>query len=221
MDKCHAACWKHQGLRMDLKLVLIGDPILRQTARKLTEEEIRSPYIQELITSMRATMHEAIGVGLAAPQVGEPLQLIVLEDVHAAKLSPEEQAVRKRYPVPFQVIINPVMTVTDATQFSWFESCLSVGGHMAYDDRLWAIVPRNLGVRVSGLDQNGSPITIDARGWHARILQHEIEHVFGRLYIDSMNSRSMTTKGLIDRYWKDMSMDEVLAQLNGDPIPKA
>lgn len=206
---------------MDLKLVLVGDPILRQTARKLTESEIRSPYIQELITSMRATMHETLGVGLAAPQVGESLQLIILEDWGAAKLSPEQQAVRERYPVPFQVIINPIMTVTDTTQISWFESCLSVGGHMAYDDRLWAIVPRNVSVRVAGLDQNGMPITIDARGWHARILQHEIDHVSGRLYVDSMNSRSLTTKGNIDRYWKDMPMDEVLAQLNGDHTSKA
>jgi peptide deformylase len=89
---------------MILKLRQVGEPVLRQKSRRLSLEEIRSPYVRDLIESMRETMHDAPGVGLAAPQIGVPLQLVVIEDPAGAiqKLSPEQAAERERRPVPFR-----------------------------------------------------------------------------------------------------------------------
>src|SRR4026208_869068 len=94
------------------KIVQVGDPVLRQRARELTRAEIASPYIQDMIARMRDTMRDAPGVGLAAPQIGESLQLAVIEDppaLHAA-LTPEQLAERERMAVPFHVLINPRLT---------------------------------------------------------------------------------------------------------------
>jgi peptide deformylase len=94
---------------MKLKIVQAGDPILRKQSRPLTREEIISPSIQQLIESMRDTMREAPGVGLAAPQIGESIQLAVIEDraEYIKDLSADQLAKRQRSAIPFHVIINP------------------------------------------------------------------------------------------------------------------
>ena len=124
---------------------------------------------------MRETMNDAPGVGLAAPQVGVPLQLAVIEDKqeYMSGLTPEHIAERERQPVPFHVIINPVLHVVSGADVEFFEGCLSVPGFTA-------IVPRARQVRVECLDQTGAPRSIEASGWYARILQHEIDHLTGR-----------------------------------------
>ena len=96
---------------MRLKIVNVGEQVLRQPARPLTVAEIRSSEIQQLIQHMRETMNDAPGVGLAAPQVGFPLQLVVIEDKqeYFAGLTPEQIAERERQPLPFHVILNPVL----------------------------------------------------------------------------------------------------------------
>src|SRR5437660_1567249 len=96
-------------------IVQVGMPVLRRRARPLTVEEIRSPKLQSLIADMRATMYDAPGVGLAAPQIGLDLQLAVLEDraENLEGMTPAEIAERERAPVPFTVIINPTITVVD------------------------------------------------------------------------------------------------------------
>lgn len=173
---------------MVLKIVEVGDPVLRTPARPLTPEEVRSPRIAALIDLMRETMRDAPGVGLAAPQIGEPLQLAVIEDrteYHQA-LSADDMAARGRAPVPFHVIVNPRITVIDPGPVEFFEGCLSVPSFMA-------VVPRASKVRVEALDHEGRPVTIDASGWHARILQHEIDHLQGTLYVDRMQPRTLTT----------------------------
>src|SRR4051812_41507767 len=96
-----------------LEIVQVGHAALRQQARPLTTEEIVSNAVQRLIDDMRDTMHDAPGVGLAAPQIGVPLQLAVMED--SANVEPEAAAERERLPVPFHVMINPVLTVEDPT----------------------------------------------------------------------------------------------------------
>jgi peptide deformylase len=173
-----------------LPIVYAGDPVLRLTARPLTAEELRSPRIVDLIESMRATMLDAPGVGLAAPQIGEPLQLAVIEDraEYQQRVAPEELAARGRRPVPFHVIANPQLEVVDPGPAVFAEGCLSVPGYVAQ-------VGRALAVRVSALDHHGQPITIDASGWYARILQHEIDHLQGRLYVDRMDSRTFAATG--------------------------
>ena len=108
---------------------------------------------------------------------------MVIEDreEYQQPISPERLAERERVPVPFHAIANPVLTVLDPSPRLFFEGCLSVTG-------FGALTPRHAAVRVSGLDERAEPVEIEARGWYARILQHEIDHLNGRLYIDSMLS---------------------------------
>src|SRR6476659_6671626 len=113
------------------KIVQAGEPVLRNRARLLSANEIRSKFIQELIERMRETMRDAPGVGLAAPQIGEPLQVAVIEDreEYQRNVTEERLALLERRPVPFHVIINPRLTpkpVRGPARF--FEGCLSVSG---------------------------------------------------------------------------------------------
>jgi len=175
---------------MVLPIVYAGAPVLRQKARVLSTEELKSRAIAELVDRMRETMRAAPGVGLAAPQIGEPLALAVIEDraEYQDKLAPEEIARRERQPVPFHVIANPRLTVLEAAPAVFLEGCLSVPGYAAE-------VPRALAVKVEALDHRGERVVIEARGWHARILQHEIDHLEGTLYIDRMDSRTFVATG--------------------------
>ena len=191
-----------------LKIVQTGEPVLRQKARELTVDEVRSAAVRQLVELMRATMYDAPGVGLAAPQIGLPLQLAVLEDKpeYHRDIAPEVLAERGRAAVPFQVVINPRLTLADDTPVQFFEGCLSLSGFSA-------LVPRAPRVRVDCLDHNGEPVVIEASGWHARILQHEIDHLNGILYIDRMLSRSLTTLDNFSRYWKDKPAARVCEEL--------
>src|SRR3954462_12103893 len=113
------------------KIVQVGEPVLRKRARLLTANEIRSKSIQELIERMRETMRDAPGVGLAAPQIGEPLQLAVVEDREEYQENVKEERLEllERRPVPFHVIINPRLTLLPgAAPARFFEGCLSVTG---------------------------------------------------------------------------------------------
>jgi peptide deformylase len=182
--------------------------VLRTPARLLTLEEIQSPEIQRLIAAMRDTLHDAPGVGLAAPQVGFGLQLAIVEDRadYQAAVPAEQLAERGRVPVPFQVIINPVLTVLDPSPKLFFEGCLSLTGFTA-------LVPRAAKVRVEALDEQGKPKIIEAEGWPARIFQHEIDHLRGRVYIDAMLTRSFMTSDNHARLWKDRPVCEVCTAL--------
>ncbi|HEX5746756.1 MAG TPA: peptide deformylase [Archangium sp.] len=189
---------------MMLKIVQAGEPVLRRRARDLTPEEMTSPAVRQLISLMRETMRDAPGVGLAAPQVGVDVRLAVIEDraEYQAALSPEELAAREREPVDFHVIINPRLTVEDPEPVEFFEGCLSVSGFSA-------LVRRARAVRVEAFNENGEPITLQARGWYARILQHEIDHLDGMLYIDRMEPRSFTTLENHRRHWASRQVAEV------------
>ncbi|SPE41393.1 Peptide deformylase [Candidatus Sulfopaludibacter sp. SbA3] len=192
---------------MLLKIVQIGHPVLRGAARPLTRDQIRSPEIQGLIEWMRETMYDAPGVGLAAPQVGLGLQLAVIEDRAdlLESMPPEHLAERNRKPVPFQVLINPrIETAGDSVEF--FEGCLSVSGFAA-------LVPRFTEARVDCLDHRGEPISFHAEGWHARIVQHEVDHLFGTVYIDRMHTRSLATTAHLSRYWGDLPTAELKKRL--------
>ena len=191
-----------------LKLRQTGEPVLRQPARPLSEEEIHSPEVRHLIESMRDTLRDAPGVGLAAPQVGFGLQLAIIEDraEYQQGITQEQLAERGRIPLPFQVIVNPKLTIIDPTPRLFFEGCLSVSGFTA-------LVPRAAKVRVEGLDEKGEPLLIEAEGWHARIVQHEIDHLQGKLYLDSMLPRSFMTTTNQAHFWKDKPVCEVCAAL--------
>ncbi len=191
---------------MRLKIVNVGEAVLRQQARPLTVAEIRGPELQRLIQHMRETMNDAPGVGLAAPQVGFPLQLAVIEDKqeYFAGITAEQITERERQPVPFHVIINPVLRLESEADVEFFEGCLSVPG-------LTAIVPRSRKVRVECLDEAGTQRVIEASGWYARILQHEIDHLQGTLYVDRMLSRTFCSLDIHSRFWKNKTTAEVKA----------
>ena len=116
-----------------IEIVQAGDPVLRQRARPLGPAEIASREIRNLIESMRECMHDAPGVGLAAPQVGLSLQLAVIEDraEYHKDVPLEHLRERERRPVPFQVIINPTITAAGAEKVEFFEGCLSLSGFSA------------------------------------------------------------------------------------------
>lgn len=194
-----------------MDIVQVGDPVLRGRSRFLERDEIRSAHVQELISHMRDAMRKAPGVGLAAPQIGVPLSLAVIEDKpeYVKDIPDEILAARGRRPVPFHVIINPVLTLHPGTEVEFFEGCLSLAGFTA-------IVPRAQEVRVECLDQHGESQVIEASGWYARILQHEIDHLNGTLYIDRMLSRSFSTVDNHLRNWKDRPVAEIKRSLNVD-----
>jgi peptide deformylase len=191
-----------------LKIVQTGDPVLRQTARPLTPEEIAHPAIQELIAHMRDTMWDAPGVGLAAPQVGLAIQLAVIEDrpENLTGIAPELLAQRERQPIPFLVLINPVIVEYSEETVEFFEGCLSVAGFSA-------LVKRSRRVAVEYLDEHAQPQRLQASGWFARILQHEIDHLQGFLYIDRMETRSFSSLDNMGRHWKDLPVENVRAAL--------
>jgi peptide deformylase len=196
---------------MLLKLFQVGEPLLRQASRELTPAEIHSEDIGRLIELMRETLRSAPGVGLAAPQIGEPIQLAIIEDLpeYAGNLTVAELAERERQPVSFHVIINPRLTPIGEPDAEFFEGCLSVSGFTA-------IVPRYRQVRVECLDQNARPRVIEGRGWYARILQHEIDHLKGRLYIDRMLPRTFMSLENYTRKWKSVEIRDVKSRLGED-----
>ena len=193
---------------MRLKIVQVGEPVLRQRARPLLLEEIALPETQQLIAWMRETMRDAPGVGLAAPQVGLPLQLAVIEDraEYSKDIAADRLAERERQTVPFQVLINPRIIQQSDEQVEFFEGCLSLAGFSA-------LVKRSRQVAVEYWDERGQPRRLEAHGWYARILQHEIDHLYGRLYIDRMESRSFMSIDNLSRHWKDMPVQAVRTAL--------
>jgi peptide deformylase len=190
-----------------LKIVQAGEAVLRSRSRELTPEEVRGPEIQRLIEWMRETMRDAPGVGLAAPQLGLDLQLAVIEDSAELmrSISPERLSERGRRPVPFHVIVNPSIELAGDTA-EFFEGCLSLSG-------LVAIVPRASRARVECLNHEGERVVIESEGWYARILQHEIDHLHGTMYVDRMHSRSLITIDHLNRFWNDLPIAEVKRRL--------
>jgi peptide deformylase len=192
-----------------LEIVQAGNPVLRQRARPLSPAEIAGKEIQKLIESMRTCMRDAPGVGLAAPQIGLPLQLAVIEDreEYHKDASAEYLRERERRPVPFHAIINPAITEIPGEKVEFFEGCLSLPGFSA-------LVPRARSVRVECLDERGKKKVIEASGWYARILQHEIDHLKGGLYIDRMYSRTYTSADNWAEFWKGKSVSEIRKALD-------
>ena len=194
---------------MTLKIVQTGDPVLRKVARQLTVEEIKSDSTKELIEVMRETMRAAPGVGLAAPQIGESIQLAVIEDrsEYLKDVSSDQLAERQRSTVDFHVIINPKLSLVGETTVDFFEGCLSVAG-------FGAVVRRAEQVRVECLNEHAESTTINAHGWYARILQHEIDHLNGTLYLDRMQTRTFTTMENVELFWKSRTIADVQQDLD-------
>ncbi len=189
-------------------IVQIGAPVLRSRAAEVAPERIASGEIQQLIVRMIDAMRAAPGVGLAAPQLGVPLRILVLEDRPElmAKLSADELRERERVEVPVRVFINPVLRpIGDETRV-FFEGCLSVQGYTG-------LVERSLEVEVTGLDAQGHAHSMRVRGWPARILQHEVDHLDGTIYVDRMLTRSFATTDQARALYAGKPIAEVLRLL--------
>ena len=148
-------------------ILKMGDPRLLRIARPVTEFD--SDEVHLLVSDMFDTMRAADGAGLAAPQIGVDLQLVIFGT----------DAVNPRYPdaplVPRTVLLNPVITPLGQEQEDGWEGCLSVPG-------LRGLVPRWSRIRYTGFDQYGDPIDRTVDGFHARVVQHECDHLIGTLY---------------------------------------
>jgi peptide deformylase len=157
---------------MILKVARIGHPIVRGAARAVPPELIASPDLQRLVDDMVDTMHEYDGVGLAGPQVHVPLRIAVLEVAASDE--------RAREAVPLTVLVNPTVTpLGDEKEHAW-EGCLSIPD-------LRGVVPRWSRLRLDALDREGRPYTVEASGFHARVIQHECDHLDGSVYLDRMD----------------------------------
>jgi peptide deformylase len=180
-----------------LPIVDCGDPILRSVAEPVDPDDLGGPELELLVARMRATMEAAPGVGLAAPQVGVGLQIAVLQDgpERWGELHEDQRVTRERKALPFTVWVNPVLDpVDDEDLVAFYEGCLSVPG-------LTGVVARYRTVRVRALDQYGEPLDQVLSGWPARIAQHEVDHLHGRLYLDRVEIRSLsTTDNYADRW---------------------
>ena len=173
-----------------MKIVSAGDPVLRARASEVAESKLGSPDLLALVEVMIATMRAAPGVGLAAPQIGLPLRVIVLEDPAEAvdSLDPESRDARGRLAFPVIAIVNPVLHLIEGETATFFEGCLSVPGYSAQ-------VTRALTVEVTGKTPAGEPFSWRVSGWPARILQHECDHLDGTLYVDKWDSRTLARSG--------------------------
>jgi peptide deformylase len=192
-----------------LPIVECGDPVLRRPAQPVDPSDLRTSELQRLIAQLRATMEAAPGVGLAAPQVGVPIQLAVLQDgpERWGQLTEEERTVRERNGLDFTVLVNPVLRLAgDPEQVSFYEGCLSVPG-------LTGVVARHRSVRVEALDEDGQPVDQVFSGWAARIVQHEVDHLRGRLYLDRVQTRSLSTAGSYARLWAGRPPEEAAVSL--------
>lgn len=166
---------------MTVKTILrMGDPRLLQQARPVTD--FASAELRTLIEDMRDTMQAAGGVGLAAPQIGVDLQVVIFGFQQSVRYPDAES-------VPETILINPVITpLDDETEDGW-EGCLSVPG-------LRGLVPRSRAIRYQGRDENGQAIDRSVSGFHARVVQHECDHLQGKLY--PMRIRDFTKFGFTE-----------------------
>jgi peptide deformylase len=154
-----------------LKVARIGHPVIRAAAKPVPPEAFREALFQKLVDDMRETMYEYEGVGLAGPQVHESWRIAVIE-------VPGDDE-RSRAEVPFMVLVNPVVTVLGEEREAAWEGCLSVPD-------LRGVVPRYKRLQLDALDRHGERYSLEAADFFARVIQHECDHLDGRVYLDRM-----------------------------------
>jgi peptide deformylase len=164
-----------------LKIAKLGNPILRRQAAPIGPRQIKSGEIQHLIDDMLETMYDEPGIGLAAPQVSRSVQLVVMGC---------------EGDFPETVLINPSIAFYGPQQVENWEGCLSVDG-------LRGKVTRPSLIRVTALDRHGKSLDFEATGLFAVCIQHEMDHLIGKLFLDRMTDMSTLTQlAEFDQYWK-------------------
>ena len=177
-----------------LKVARIGHPVIRTPAEMVSERAMRTDDMKRLLENMRETLHEYDGVGLAAPQIHAGLRLAVIE-IEAADARTEEG-------VPFMVLVNPTIHPLSAETEEGWEGCLSIPD-------LRGIVPRFKSVRLDAWDEKGKPYSIEAHGFFARVIQHECDHLDGKVYLDRMQGlESLCFLTEFERYRADVEDED-------------
>ncbi|XP_074487810.1 peptide deformylase, mitochondrial [Sebastes fasciatus] len=163
----------------------VGDPVLRSHAAAVDPADITGPDVQKVVSTMVKVMRKLECVGLSAPQIGVPLRILALE--YPEKMWKDSSPASREFlglsVQPLRIFINPQLMVLDGRTVSFQEACESISGFSA-------TVSRYVSVEVSGLNEKGEAVTWQASGWPARILQHEMDHLDGVLYIDRMDSKT-------------------------------
>jgi peptide deformylase len=178
-------------------IVTAGDPVLR-TPTVPYDGQLSEKQLDALIELLHETMTKAPGVGVAAPQIGLPLRIAVVEDRAEPRPGVSEEAIRARElsPLPFRVLVNPRYEGIGERDRAFFEGCLSIPG--------WQAVTARYGrVRLTGQDERGRELDEEVSGWPARIVQHETDHLDGVLYLDRAEIRSLSTNEKMREYWAD------------------
>ncbi|MFV0132390.1 peptide deformylase [Streptomyces sp. HMX87] len=186
-----------------LPVVPAGDPVLRQGTEPF-DGQLEPALFGRFIDALRLTMHAAPGVGLAAVQVGVALRVAVIED--PAPVPEEVRLARGRVPQPFRVLVNPSYEPVGDRRVAFYEGCLSVPGWQA-------VVARPESVRLTARDQYGRPVDEVFTGWPARIVQHETDHLDGRLYLDRAELRSLASAGAMAERWTQPTPEEAARAL--------
>ncbi|KAM7058131.1 conserved oligomeric Golgi complex subunit 8 isoform 2-T2 [Molossus nigricans] len=165
----------------------VGDPALRAVAAPVEPGQLAGPELQRLVQRLVQVMRRRRCVGLSAPQLGVPLQVLAVEFPEALfrACAPRLREARQMEPFPLRVFVNPSLRVLDSRLVTFPEGCESVAGFLA-------CVPRFQAVQISGLDPRGEQVVWQANGWAARIIQHEMDHLQGCLFIDKMDSKTFT-----------------------------
>ena len=175
------------------KIIRMGHPTLRKPARRLEARELASPEIGRLVNDMIDTLNDAGGIGLAAPQIDEPVRLAIIEIGGGQSRYGEIPA------MPLTVFVNPTIEVVDPKAAGYWEGCLSVPGLRGY-------VERPQFVRVTYQDLSGKKHVLELKGFLATVFQHEFDHLDGKLYIDRMTDPTKLV--FEEEYLRYLSADE-------------
>jgi peptide deformylase len=186
-----------------LKIARMGHPVLAGVAAPVRDPT--APEIKRLVDDMIETMEDSNGAGLAAPQVHVPLRVVVFQAPAGRSEAALAQAEAFDHTAPLTVLINPVVEIVDPALEGGWEGCLSVPGL-----RGWVERPRH--IRYIGYDLRGRRILRVAKGFHARVVQHECDHIDGVLYPQRMKDLSKLVFESEIQHWLDKSDDERAAQ---------
>jgi peptide deformylase len=178
------------------KIAQVGHPVLRERAREVAPDELRSSETQRFIDDLIETMRDANGAGLAANQVHAPVRICAIE-----------VGDNPRYPykpkIPLTILVNPILEPLGDDSFDNYEGCLSV-------PNLRGVVPRHAELRVRALDRDGNEIDRVVRGITAGTFQHEVDHLDGKLFLDRVaDTTTLCTWAEFDRFHRDAFVDRV------------
>ena len=173
-----------------LKIARLGHPKIRHGSKLVSPYEVKSPDFQKFIQDLVETMRAAHGVGIAAPQVQVSRQVIAIE------VSPDNPRYPDQLAVPLTVLVNPkIVEHVEETESGW-EGCLSVPDLLGRG-------PRWTRVKVQALDRHGQELEFDVQGFYARVIQHEVDHLQGQVFLDRLSDLStLTYLREYEQYWK-------------------